>query len=231
VREAYAEELDSLEADLQEEAAIARRALEGAVRLLDAWDATLAQWVERQVADAEVRYLRIERDAEQLFARQTPVATDLRLLIGALHVNRSVRRISRNTARMARFLEPIEGVGLPEPVAAIFRTAGARADRMLDIAFTARQRRELAGTLAIADMDAVLDQEILTALERIVELAADRSLRPWSVRAILLARGLERIGDHAVAVAEQTAYLLTGEYREFPRPMPSVDPGGPLASG
>jgi phosphate transport system protein len=49
----------------------------------------------------------------------------------------------------------------------------------------------------------------------VLALGGNPSLREWGLRMIVVSRCLERIGDHAVDVGEQTAYLVTGEFREF----------------
>ena len=46
-------------------------------------------------------------------------------------------------------------------------------------------------------------------------MAGDSGLREWALRMVFVSRSLERIGDHAVDIGEQMAYLLTGEFREF----------------
>jgi phosphate transport system protein len=44
---------------------------------------------------------------------------------------------------------------------------------------------------------------------------SEPGLREWVLRMVLVSRTLERIGDHAVDIGEQTSYLLTAEFREF----------------
>ena len=46
-------------------------------------------------------------------------------------------------------------------------------------------------------------------------MADDVDARHWGLRMLIVSRCLERIGDHAVDIGEQTAYLVTGEFREF----------------
>ncbi len=46
-------------------------------------------------------------------------------------------------------------------------------------------------------------------------LGSDPERREWGLRMIIVSRCLERIGDHAVDIGEQTAYLVSGEFREF----------------
>jgi phosphate transport system protein len=52
-------------------------------------------------------------------------------------------------------------------------------------------------------------------VERVVEVVAEPGMREWVLRMVIVSRTLERIGDHAVDIGEQTAYLLTAEFREF----------------
>ncbi|MGH2651357.1 MAG: PhoU domain-containing protein, partial [Actinomycetota bacterium] len=45
--------------------------------------------------------------------------------------------------------------------------------------------------------------------------ADDQDILEWAIRMMIVSRQLERVGDHAVDIAEQVAFLLTGEFREF----------------
>jgi len=49
----------------------------------------------------------------------------------------------------------------------------------------------------------------------VMELAEDQPQLEWGLHMNLVARGLERVGDNAVDIAEQVGFLITGEYREF----------------
>jgi phosphate transport system protein len=48
-----------------------------------------------------------------------------------------------------------------------------------------------------------------------VDVMAEPALREWGLRMFVVARTIERIGDRAVDIGEQTAYLITSEFREF----------------
>jgi phosphate transport system protein len=60
-------------------------------------------------------------------------------------------------------------------------------------------------------------------VQHVLSLGADPDIREWGLRMIIVSRCLERIGDHAVDIGEQTAYLVSGEFREFTDA--SHDPG------
>jgi phosphate transport system protein len=49
----------------------------------------------------------------------------------------------------------------------------------------------------------------------VLQLGSDPDRLEWGLRMMTVSRCLERIGDHAVDIGEQIAYLVTGEFREF----------------
>lgn len=93
VRVTFQEELDQLEATLQEEGALVLRTLRGALNALAQRDVELADDVISFDDDVDRLYLHIENEIESLLARQTPVATDLRLVLALLHVNLHLERM------------------------------------------------------------------------------------------------------------------------------------------
>jgi phosphate transport system protein len=64
-------------------------------------------------------------------------------------------------------------------------------------------------------LDELIDRANRRVVGEILRLGTDESAREWGLRMLLVSRCLERIGDHAVDIGEQTAYLVTGEFREF----------------
>ena len=71
-----------------------------------------------------------------------------------------------------------------------------------------------AGAESLLSMDQVINQTNHGLARRILEIP-DAPSHEAGLRAILIARCLERIGDNAVDIGEQTAYLVTAEFREF----------------
>jgi phosphate transport system protein len=90
---------------------------------------------------------------------------------------------------------------------------GVRAEEMTRVALRSFQHRDLARAEALVDLDELIDRTNRRLAERVLGLDAER--REWGLRMLVVSRCLERIGDHAVDIGEQTAYLVTGEFREF----------------
>src|SRR5919109_984595 len=90
-----------------------------------------------------------------------------------------------------------------------------RAEEMIRVAMTSFADRDLAGAEGLVDLDELIDRANRRVVEHVLQLGNDPELREWGLRMIVVSRCLERIGDHAVDIGEQTAYLITGEVREF----------------
>src|SRR5688572_1269271 len=93
MRTEFHQELDELEAAFQEEGSLATRAIRGAMNAVEAQDVELADEVIAFDEEIDKRYLDIERKVERLLATQTPVASELRLVLAILHNNIHLERM------------------------------------------------------------------------------------------------------------------------------------------
>jgi phosphate transport system protein len=75
--------------------------------------------------------------------------------------------------------------------------------------------RDLVGAESLVDLDELIDRANRRLVRRVIEIGGDEATREWGLRMIVISRCLERLGDHAVDIGEQVAYLITGELREF----------------
>jgi phosphate transport system protein len=215
VRVTFQEELDQLEASLQEEGSLVLRALRGSLNALAQRDLELADEVIAFDDEIDRHYLRIEQEVELLLARQTPVAGDLRLVLALLHINLHLERMADYCVTIAKLTKLVADV---EPDAALLQglvEMGDRAEEMIRVALDSFANRDLTGAESLVDHDELIDRSNRRFVERVVEIVAEPGLREWVLRMVIVSRTIERIGDHAVDVGEQTAYLLTAEFREF----------------
>jgi phosphate transport system protein len=215
VRVTFQEELDQLEAILQEEGVLVLRVLRGALNALAQRDVELADEVISFDDDVDRLYLQIEQEIESLLARQTPVATDLRLVLALLHVNLHLERMADYSVTIAKLTKLVADV-VPDPMLLqSLQEMGERAEEMIRVALDSLANRDLAAAESLVDLDELIDRSNRRFVERVVEIVAEPGLREWVLRMVLVSRTLERIGDHAVDIGEQVAYLLTAEFREF----------------
>lgn len=192
-------------------ASIAEQNLEHAVRGLLQRNGELCN--EAIVEEEEVNQLerRIDADSFEILMRYNPVAGDLREIIAGMKVANNLERISdeaRNIARRARKLlkhPEIAEAHLIEPVyeksAALLRDA---------VRSYAEGNTELAVSLYARDLD--LDEahrEVIRELSKRIDRAAGQ-VKPI-LHLIFMVRSLERIGDHAINIAEDAVFLINAE--------------------
>jgi phosphate transport system protein len=215
VRVTFQEELDQLEASLQEEGALVLRVLRGALNALGQRDVELADEVIAFDDDVDRRYVEIEEAIQSLLARQTPVATDLRLVLAMLHMNLHLERMADYCVTIAKLTKLVADVEGDPMLVQSLEEMGERAEEMIRVALDSFANRDLDGAESLVDLDELIDRSNRRFVERVVEIVAEPGLREWVLRMVIVSRTLERIGDHAVDIGEQTAFLLTAEFREF----------------
>jgi phosphate transport system protein len=215
VRVTFQEELDQLEANLQEEGSLVLRVLRGALNALAQRDVELADDVISFDDDVDRLYIQIQAEIESVLARQTPVATDLRLVLAMLHVNLHLERMADYSVTIAKLTKLVADVEPDPMLLQSLEEMGERAEEMIRVALDSLANRDLAAAESLVDLDELIDRSNRRFVERVVEIVAEPGLREWVLRMVLVSRTLERIGDHAVDIGEQVAYLLTAEFREF----------------
>jgi phosphate transport system protein len=210
------EELDQLNAHIQEEGDFVLRALRGALNTLRGGDPELADEVIAFDDEVDRRAGEVAGQVELLLARQTPVATDLRLVLAILHINIHLERMADlcvNIAKVSKVARTLhEG---PPAVIDGFEEMGSRAEEMTKIALDSFANRDLAAAESLVELDELIDNGNRRVVQQLAALDGDASVREWALLMIVVSRCLERVGDNAVDIGEQTAYLVTGDFREF----------------
>jgi phosphate transport system protein len=209
------EELDQLEATLQEEGTQVLRALRGSLNALMQQDVELADEVISFDDEVDASYLAIEEGIQSLLARQTPVAVDLRLVLAVLHVNLHLERMADYCVTTAKLTKLVHDVTPDPTLLEAFEEMGSRAEEMIRVALDSFADRNLEQSESLVDLDELIDRSNRRVVHHVLGLGGDPDLREWGLRMIVVSRCLERIGDHAVDIGEQTAFLVTGEFREF----------------
>jgi len=209
------EELDQLEASLQEEGELVRRALRGSLNALEQQDEELADEVIAFDDEVDRCYFDIEMGIQSLLARQAPAAMDLRLVLAILHDNLHLERMADYCVTVAKLTKLVHDTPPDETLAEALEDMGTRAEEMIQAALDSFADRDVESAESLVDMDELIDAANRRVVHQILSISADPDLREWGLRMLLVSRCLERIGDHAVDIGEQTAFLVSGEFREF----------------
>lgn len=209
------EALDRIEAKLQEEGKRVLSGIRASGKALAERDVELAGEVIAHDDDVDELFVEIERAIQSLLALQTPVARDLRLLLAMLHMNLLLERTGDGCVTVAKLTQLVADVEPDATLVEVLTEMGERAEEMFRVALESFANRDLAGAESLAELDELIDRANRRFVERLVDVMADPALREWGLRMVVVARTIERIGDRAVDIGEQTAYLLTGEFRQF----------------
>jgi phosphate transport system protein len=215
VRVTLQQELDELEAALQEEGELVLRALRGALGALERQDAELADEVIAFDDEVDEAYLNIEEGIQSLLARQTPVAIDLRTVLAVLHVNLHLERMADYCVTVAKLTKLVAGVPADVTLVEAFEEMGSRAEEMIRRALDSFAGRDVERAESLVELDELIDRANRRAVKQVIAIGGGEEQREWGLRMIVVSRCLERIGDHAVDIGEQTAFLVSGEFREF----------------
>jgi phosphate transport system protein len=185
-----------------------------------------------RVVAADVHVDRLDHEVQQLvvetIARHGPVGRDLRLLTATLRATLHLERMGDYAVNVARAAERSAPFPADVDLAAQLTEMGALAREVGRQAVQAFVHGDADLARAVPAMDDGVDRLNIGIFHRLVRLAsADEHRLEWATRMILVARLIERYGDHGVDLAEQAIFVATGETVE----LSSNDPAGAPAGG
>ncbi len=190
--------------------------LDRVLEALDHQDVELAQMVIADDDRVDGRYLEVHQGILSLLALQAPVAGDLRLVAALLHLIKHIERMGDQCVNIAKLI-PLSGHEPPvhrDVLSTLARMgAFARSEVVQSRAAFAARDVSLAEDLVRQDREINrLNREIFRLA---IEIGDDPDTREWALYMTLVARALERIGDNAVDIGEQVAFVVSGLFREF----------------
>jgi len=216
LRISFQEELEQLEAGIQEEGALVLRVLRSSLNALARGDDELADEVIGFDDEVDRRYMRIEEGVQSLLARQTPVAGDLRLVLAILRVNLHLERMADYAVTVAKLTKLMGGLEVRgEAILASLEDMGQRAEQMIRVALDSFADRDVDKARSLQELDELIDRANRRAVEDVLSLGDSPEEREYGLRMLVVSRCVERIGDHAVDIGEQVAYMVTGDFQEL----------------
>ena len=214
-RDCFHDSLERLETDVQAQGTRVRVALARATRGLVSGNAALCGAVVTADDEVDRRYLDIERQVIDLLGRHAPVATDLRLLTALLHVNLHLERIGDMAVNVARLGQVVAGAPRSGRWTGHLEQMSEHAVWMVELAMQALATRDAPGSQQLPTLDDRVDELNRSLLAAVLAPSQPLDQLAWVVHLHDAGRQLERAADHAVDIAEQVWFLVTGELREF----------------
>jgi phosphate transport system protein len=214
-RRHFHEELEALELDVLGMGELSERALGRSMDLLADWDEVQAEALIESDDEIDERYLSIERRWLELLALQTPVATDLRLLTAILHINLHLERVGDMAVNIVKIARETANLPANQTILTHLREMTDVVRPMIRTSLDAFVRRDLRLATSLPEMDDPVDRLNRNMYREVAACAGNPQMLEWAVRMMVVSRQLERAGDHAVDIAEQVAFLLTGTFQEF----------------
>lgn len=211
MRDAYHDELDAITNQLVEMTRLVGTAISLSTEALLTCDLSIAESVIDGDGFVDVIRESVERRTVDLIARQQPVAGDLRALTTGLRITSDLERsgdLAVHVAKLARRKFP--ACAVPQELQTTIRQMGDVAAEIVGKAGDVVASRDAARAAELDSDDDVMDDLHKKLL--LTMLAPDWTYGiDTAIDLALAGRYYERFADHAVSVAKQVVYLVTGE--------------------
>lgn len=216
MRTAFAEQLEQLEGQIVDD-------LRGAADTLATIASAVRAPTEQRIASIADHASKLRASASQahadlvtVTARQTPVASDLRLVLAMIDLAHHTALIANQFDLIGQQLAQVDpSTPDRENVAQTLVGMSELASTQLRKATNAFRTRDLASARDLDADDDSLDRLNLEICDMVAHLEVSPDERELGFRQVLIARSLERIGDNAVDIAEQAAFVVTAEHQQF----------------
>lgn len=207
----FQQNLDDLKERLLVMAGMAEQAIQRAIEAYRTRDLSICELVFR----SEPAINRLEREIDQLaldlLAMEQPMAIDLRFILAVIRINADLERVGDQAVNIAvrvREMGAFANIDLPVDIPKLASLASAMVRKALQAFIEADA--ELANT--VLTMDDEVDEMNDAAFYALSTLIAEKpELTPQSLNALIIARNLERVGDHATNIAEDVIFWVRGK--------------------
>jgi phosphate transport system protein len=214
MRNKYNEQLKQLNNMLVEMGMLVETAIAMATQSLRQQDAKLA----KKTIDCDKQIDQIERDIETLclkvLLQQQPIARDLRLVSTALKMITDMERIGDQAADIAEITIFLSGTPYIRKLEHIPQMAEATV-KMVSESIDAFVRKDLELAEAVISYDDVVDDLFVAVKLDLLDLIrTDSKSGEQAMDFLMIAKYFERIGDHAVNIAEWVVFSITGKHKK-----------------
>lgn len=213
MRSRFDEQLAILNRELIEMGALCEEAIALAAKALTDKDKTMAAKVAAMDAEIDQKERNIESMCLKLLLQQQPVARDLRQISAALKMITDMERIGDQAEDISEIVITLDGRYAEN--SALLKGMAESAIQMVTESVDAYVRRDTALAHKVIEMDDIVDDYFdQVKAELISKIAGEPADGEYALDLLMIAKYLERIGDHAVNIAEWVIFSVTGRHGE-----------------
>jgi phosphate transport system protein len=212
MRNKFDTQLDTLNNNLIIMGAMCENAIASAVKALMTYNVPLAQATIEAEKQIDEKEREIESLCLKLLLQQQPVARDLRFISAALKMITDMERIGDQAADIAEIVTFIDlsesknKVNIAEMTEAIIKMVTESIDAFVN--------RNLGLAKSVIEYDDVVDGYFTRIKKDLIDLiSADKQHGEAVLDILMIAKYLERIGDHATNIAEWVVFAITGTHQ------------------
>jgi phosphate transport system protein len=211
MRNVYQRELGDIQHRLVEVSEFVAVSITYATRAFAESNLSLAEVVIDRVGLVEQKVRELDSLVIDVMARQQPVASDLRLMVGSLRMSASLERmadLAEHIGQLSRYRYPESAI--PKGLQKTFLRMGQLDIHMAEKLTTLLRTLDAAAVTEIRNLDDELDELHSRVFEKVLSEKMFGNTT-GVVDATLASRYHERFGDHVVNVAKQVMFFLSGE--------------------
>lgn len=214
MRSRFDDQLDQLHRELISMGALCEEAIGRSVRALREGDPELA--ASAIPLDSEIDRMEhfIENRCLRLLLQQQPVARDLRQIAAAMKMITDLERIGDQAADIAGIVQSLNGRSV-KPCMPLVPMAESTM-RMVTVSVDAYVRRDLALARDVLEQDDTVDEYFERVKDYLIDIIANSPDEGgYALDLFMIAKYLERIGDHATNIAEWVVFSVTGVHKDL----------------
>lgn len=212
MRNYFDSQLEQLNLELINMGALCESAIASAVKALSERNLQLVDKTNLKEKEIDRKERDIETLCLNLLLKQQPVARDLRLISSSLKMISDMERIgdqASDIAEIARFAG-----GHPADHELHIMEMATKAAEMVTVAIDSFVKKDLMLALSVSKLDDTIDELFVRVRNEIIEMIKeDRTKGEHAIDLLMIAKYLERIGDHAVNISEWVVYSITGSHK------------------
>lgn len=214
----YEEQISLLKDTIVKMGAGAEKQLEQAIQAAVKKDLSLAKKTIEDDKEIDKYETHIEEQVVNLIALRQPMAIDLRETVVALKISSDLERIGDLSKNISKRIISV-GIDLPDEIVKNLEIAGLKAAKQVNLVLNSYLHRDKSAAENVWNSDEEIDQITNLNMENAVKhLEKFKENAKKMTQLLFILKNIERIGDHATNIAEQTYFLITGEYLEGERP-------------